>query len=310
MILVLSDLWVPFPGGAERLIFNLARDLEQRGERIVALTGYKYAQRFDGAGVLYSPINSGEEITQHIQSMTSGGNLDLILTHHYWATLYEREIMAAGVPVVQIVLNGRRLPGAALAVFISEWVRKQLASEPQDLTITPPAFGDVIAESHGDAIGFIKPIEHKGVELVYEIAAALPHRQFVILRGEWQDIEIIRPAPNIEFMEPVLDIRDFYARCRLVLMPSRSEDAGTVAQECAMNEIPCISSNVGGLPETNRGGIQMRSGSTRDHWVSMILLLDDPTLYTKTVVDQTVYTPTTQRAELELFHASIRALIE
>lgn len=210
-------------------------------------------------------------------AMTKPG---LVLTHHLYAALYERELEASGIPVVQVVLNGRRLPCASLAVYISQWVRDTVGEiEPGDIVLTPPAMPDVVAATHGDAIGFIKPIPHKGVRLVYQVAALMPRRRFVILRGEWQDLEVIEPASNVEFMEPVADIRDFYARCRVVLMPSLSEDAGTVAQECTMNGIPCISTNVGGLAETNAGGRLMASSATPGQWVDQIAALDDPAEY-------------------------------
>lgn len=305
MILVVSDLWVPFPGGAERLIFNLARELYRAGESVDVITGYERAQRFDGPPVGFHSIESGAQLADLIAE--HGPKVQAILTHHYWATLYEKEIMAAGAPVVQIVLNGRRLPGAAFAVFISEWVRAQLADEPTDLTMVPPAFADVVAEDHGDAIGFVKPLVHKGVELVYEIAAAMPDRQFVILRGEWQNLELIEPAPNITFLEPVDDIADFYARCRLVLMPSLSEDAGTVAQECALNLIPCISSDVGGLPETNAGGLRLHVHHV-GVWTDAIERFDDPTFYNRIVTRQRRQTPTYQPELMQLFIDRVRSL--
>lgn len=279
MILVISDLWLPFPGGAERLIFNLARDLMRRGEDVQVLTSYANAQQFDGPPVEFRSIgvelfraDGARDLAQYIEETKPS----VILTHHYFAFEFQAELVASGVPLVQVVLNGRRIPEAALALFISEFVRSRPGMNPQahDLTMIPPAFDDVIATRHGDAIGFIKPLHHKGVDLVYEIARRLPRRKFLVLRGEWQDIETIVDLPNVEYMEPVDDIRAFYERCRMILMPSLSEDAGTVAQEAALNCLPCISSAVGGLSETNRGGVQVVS---RDPavWVAEILMLDD-----------------------------------
>lgn len=291
MILVLSDLWLPFPGGAERLMFNLARHLQRRGEIVVTMTGYHEAQRFDGPPVVQRSIDAEADMKRFLSTLGSaswsGAGVKLILTHHYWAFEYEDAICAAGVPVVQVVLNGRRLRCASLAVYISEYVRSQPDKTPQpgDLTITPPAFSDVVSAEHGDAIGFIKPLPHKGVELVYEIARRMPDRRFVILRGEWQHIEIIERLPNVEFLEPVDDIRDFYRECRLILMPSISEDAGTVAQEAALNGLPCISSDVGGLPETNRGGILLDTRDPRG-WVEMIRRLAHREAYNEIVARQ------------------------
>ena len=313
MILVLSDLWVPFPGGAERLMFNLARDLMQRGETVGVVTGYHRAQPFDGAHVAPPLIVPDAPDVRYMGARALTGLIadtkpDVILTHHHWAFTFERELVATGVPIVQVVLNGHRIPEAALAVFISEEVRarREMVSGFNDLTIYPLAFDDVRAETHGDAIGFIKPLHHKGVDLFYDIAAAMPDRQFVVLRGEWQNIETIKPFPHVQFMEPVDDIRRFYEKCRVVLMPSLSEDAGTVAQECTVNAIPCISSNVGGLAETNLGGIRLTAGV--DEWVKAIRLLDDHRLYNTVVLSQSLNNPTSQTEKLEQFADRVRAL--
>lgn len=289
MILVLSDLWVPFPGGAERLMFNLARDLHRRGEHVHVLTGYEAAQQFDGPVFSALPIgvfDSHAEGWAMVRGFVEATKPDVIVTHHLYAHQFGRQLIELGIPVVHVVLNGERLEGAALAVYISEWVRARANPLPGDLLITPPAFDDVVAAEHGDSIGFVKPIKHKGVELVYDIAALLPHRQFLVLRGEWQDLEDIRPAANIEFMEPVDDIREFYARCDLVLMPSLSEDAGTVAQEAAMNDIPCISSDVDGLAETNGGGLQLTPVDPHEWAAAIEGLLGNVAAYEAVVASQ------------------------
>lgn len=286
-ILCISDLWMPFPGGAERLIFNLSRELMRRGNEVNAVTGYGPAKQFDGPTVVPLTTINADRGAGIIRDLIAYDRPDVILTHHYYAHMFGQVMVDSGVPVVQVVLNGKRMEGAALAVYISRWVRNQSGdAQPQDIVMTPPAFDDVVAETHGDAIGFIKPIPHKGVELVYRIAAAMPERRFVILRGEWQDLEVIRPAANIEFMEPVDDIREFYARCRLVLMPSLSEDAGTVCFEAALNGLPALSTDVGGLPETNAGGMILSVTDTAETWVRVIKFLDDPVRYAWVVDNQ------------------------
>jgi glycosyltransferase involved in cell wall biosynthesis len=290
VILVLSDLWLPFPGGAERLMFNLARHMERTGEQVHVITGYEYPKRFDGPLVVSLPTigPDPEQGAGAIRDLIAYSNPSVILTHHVYAHLYGQVMVDSGVPVVQVVLNGKRLPGAALAVYISRWVRDQAGdAQPQDITMTPPAFDDVVSETHGDAIGFIKPIPHKGVETVYAIAALMPERRFVILRGEWQDLEVIRTdLPNVEFLEPVDDIREFYARCRMVLVPSLSEDAGSVSQEATLNGLPCLSTNVGGLMETNRGGVLFHRADTPETWAAAIRGLDPPLHYLSIVRSQ------------------------
>lgn len=300
---------MPFPGGAERLIFNLARDLMRRGESVHVLTGYRDARQFDGPPFTAVPIrvrDRHDEGAQVIRATIDRFRPDVILTHHLYAYEFGDELLASGIPVVQVVLNTGRLDGIAFAVYISKFACRNAGGwKSGDMVILPPAFEDVIADRHGDAIGMIKPLRHKGIDLFYAIARRLRSRRFVVLRGEWQDLEVIREAPNIEFLEPVVDIRDFYARCRIVLMPSVSEDAGTVAQEAALNGLPCITSNVEGLIETNPGGIRLPPD--REQWVHAIESLDDPDVYACLVADQRRHLP---RNNLDEFAARIRGLAE
>lgn len=289
MILVLSDLWLPFPGGAERLMFNIARDLMRRAHDTRVLTGYGRACRFDGPPVEVQPIQVFDRQPEGAAMVTEAISLyqpSVIVTHHLYAFQFERELVDSGVPLVQIVLNGHRIPEAAVAVYISQWVRDNVGGDKaSDIVLTPPAYADVIASTHGECIGFIKPIPHKGVDLVYRIAERMPRRRFLVLRGEWQTLETIRRLPNVTYMEPVDDIRDFYSQCRMVLVPSRSEDAGTVAQEATMNNLPCLSTAVGGLAETNAGGVLLEPDATLE-WVKAITDLDDPERYAQVVASQ------------------------
>ena len=311
-IMVLSDLWVPFPGGAERLMFNLARHLYRRGHDVQVLTGYHHAQVFDGPAVTVAPLGVREnrdrgvaDVLAHVQEWKP----DVILTHHFYASQFGYELVVTGRPVVHVVLNGTRLAGCAFAVYITSWVAKRCGALGTDMVVMPPAFDDVVAATHGDAIGFVKPIAHKGAETVYEIAERMPDRQFVVLRGEWQNIELLRDdLPNVEYLEPVADMRDFYARCRLLLMPSRSEDAGTVAQEATLNGLPCISSDVEGLVETNGGGIRLDPYDT-SAWVTTIEALDDPAVYDSIVRSQRAHFDRVDYpGQLDTFAARIEAL--
>lgn len=314
MILCLSDLWPPFPGGAERLMFNIARWLHQHGQQVHVLTGYHAAQQGDGPPVQLLSLPSGECHAEGAAALTAylrAARPRVVLTHHHYAAEFGPELVASGIPLVQVVLNGRRLPEAALAVYISEWVRDTVGgAQPQDLVLTPPAFGDVVADTHGPAIGFVKPLPHKGAHLVYQVAAQLPRRPFVVLRGEWQGLEVLpeRPLRNVTFMEPVVDIRDFWRECRLVLVPSLSEDAGTVAQEATMNGLPCLSSAAGGLAETNAGGVLLdprRPGQ----WVQAIRRLDRQAAYDEVVARQQAHLAATDHeATLGMLTMRIGAL--
>jgi glycosyltransferase involved in cell wall biosynthesis len=179
------------------------------------------------------------------------------------------------------------------------------------MVIYPPVFDDVVAETHGNAVGFIKPIPHKGADLVYQIARLCPDREFVVLRGEWQTLEILSDLPNVVFVEPVDDIRDFWAAVRVVLVPSVNEDAGTVAQEAALNGVPCLSSNVGGLIETNGGGIILDTRDPMSWAVHLEAVLNDRDVYDAVAQRQRDYVAGWKQTELiDAFAYKIAALRE
>jgi len=273
-ILVLSDLWVPFPGGAERMMQNISFALKQRGAEVSVLTFYRGNARSEGGIPVKGLAIRGDTphdaqwtiIRDEIEHTKPG----VILTHQLFPDKFRAELPSMHIPIVQVVHAAPKWPYVVFAVYNSgHTMLRNSNRSPEDMIIYPPAFEDCKAPHHGQAIGFIKPVEHKGVELIYKLAARLSHRHFVILRGEWWHFDQLVDLPNVEYMAPVDNIRDFYKRCHIVLVPSLTEDAGTVPQEAAMNLLPCISSDAGGLRETNAAGIILKV-SDPDSWVNAI----------------------------------------
>lgn len=293
-ILCLSDLWLNFPGGAERYVANFAQALLDRGHEVHVLTSYAPAQPLHCTTMTIKDIGVNErheDGANLIESYVDALQPDVILTHHYFVGQFAEELSAWGVPFVELIHNRQRHPHASLAVFNSHFTAMRSGRRDGDMVILPPAGNNVFAEgtpSLRDYIGHIKPLGGKGIELTYQLAKIMPERKFLVLRGEWQNDERIQRLSNVEFMEPVYDIRKFYSRCRLVLMPSLSEDAGTVPQECSVNGIPCVSSNVGGLPEANFGGITLPPDDVYP-WISAVCALDHPVKYAEIVNQQRLY---------------------
>lgn len=302
-ILVLSDLWLPFPGGAERYIANVTDALVARGHDVHILTSYAKAKSALPMTICDIPVYEKHEAgARIIELFLCDYKPDLILTHHFFVGEFAQEFSRwsgrfCSYPFIEIIHNRRRHPDAAFAIFNSQFTADRCGYRDGDIVMLPPAsrkvvmnhwpFSDDLLPIREKAayIGHIKPLGGKGIAMTYQLASIMPERKFLVLRGEWQGGEDIRRLPNIEFMEPCDDIRDFYSRCRIVLMPSSNEDAGTVPQECALNGIPCISSNVGGLPETNAGGIVLPPGDVYS-WITEICKLDHPEQYKQIVESQ------------------------
>ena len=320
-IAIISDLWLPFPGGAERYIYNIACEMIKRGHEIHVLTSYGPALcmvnnqpvsinlTIKDVGVFERHAHGWGVITRYLDDVRP----DVILTHHFFAGEFP-ELFHIGIPVVELIHSRPRTPAASLAIFNSNYTANapgQLRL-PGDMVILPYAGPDIVAQEHGDCIGHIKPIGGKGIRLTYDLARFFPERKFLVLRGEWQGGETIENLPNIEFMEPVKDIRTFYRRCRMILMPSEREEAGTVPQECALNGIPCVSSDAMGLPETNAGGIiininwvqapgeqyLIHNESCVRTWAHAIQKLDDPDYYSRIVAREQAHVASIPWAKL------------
>jgi glycosyltransferase involved in cell wall biosynthesis len=297
-IAVISDLWVPFPGGAERFCFNISRELKRRGHEIFVLTSYANAAEFDGIKPFWKSIgvhcyddqpgHTHADGWNDIQKFLTDCRAEVIFTHHFFANEFMDEFVATRLPIIQLVHSGKRDLRVDLAIFNSDFTCKSGNPYSQDMVIIPPAFEDIVAESHGLYIGFIKPIKHKGVDFLYELAAHISNRDFMVLHGEWHEHEDVRRGiPNVFFMPPVHEMKTFYEKCRIMLVPSLHEDAGTVPQEAALNRLPCISSDVMGLAQTNHGGIVLPHDVSL--WAAEIDRLDNPVYYAQIAQRQKDY---------------------
>jgi glycosyltransferase involved in cell wall biosynthesis len=129
---------------------------------------------------------------------------------------------------------------------------------------------------------FVNPIPKKGVEIAIYLARSFPklHFDFVeswpmdVLRRRYY-VDSIKMLPNISRHLPVRDMRVFYARARLVLMPSLWEEGwGRIVAEAQQSGIPSIASLRGGLPEAvGKAGILVESYMNIDSWRDAVQLM-------------------------------------
>lgn len=90
--------------------------------------------------------------------------------------------------------------------------------------------------------------ENKGGAILYEIARALPDKQFLAVKGAY-DPQIIEDCPNVTFLDHTPDIMSVYRQTRVLIMPSEYESWGMTATEAMCNGIPVICTPTFGLKE-------------------------------------------------------------
>lgn len=116
--------------------------------------------------------------------------------------------------------------------------------------------------------------EYKGADIFLDIADKLREEQFLLVgpisseairkRGERME--------NVSHWNWCDDMREAYSVSKLVVVPSRVEEAfGRVPAEAMVSGIPCVVSNRGGLPEVvgDTGEVVSEVDSTT-HWVEAI----------------------------------------
>lgn len=203
-----------------------------------------------------------------------------------------------GVPMVHLIHNTheftkgalRRGP-AQLAVFNTEWMRADYANYfawqgdrmPPNVVVLPPVTPADYSGPRGDRITLINLNEDKGGALFWRLAAALPDRKFLAVKGAYGEQIVPAKIPAnvevVEHMAPTDMPERVYARTRLLLMPSSYESYGRVGIEAAHSGIPTIAHPTPGLREALGDAGTFADRDDTDRWVQLIRTVLAPATY-------------------------------
>jgi glycosyltransferase involved in cell wall biosynthesis len=163
-----------------------------------------------------------------------------------------------------------------------------------------------VATMRPQRVLFVNTVPRKGVETAFALAEARPDigfdfvRSWILKEEQIKQLEQrARAAGNIMIHPPVQDMRPLYARARLVLVPSRCEEAwGRVATEAHVNGIPVLGSDRGGLPQAiGPGGIVVPADAPPGAWIAALSRLwDDNDAYAAAATAALAYA---KRAEIQ-----------
>lgn len=211
---------------------------------------------------------------------------DLILQQIYPLRTYSDFFVNFGLPVVIYIRDATTWGGNLIElpslryVVNSEFIANRLQ---RDFGISPDVIRPLIlperyrVQSTREAVLFVNPVPEKGLEIALRLAEMRPDIPFDFVEG-WERnstvrlSERVRRAKNIRWHKSKLDVREFYSRAKLLLMPSQWEEAwGRVATEAQLNGIPVLASRVGGLPESvGSGGILVNPTAPIDDWLAAL----------------------------------------
>ncbi|MEQ8837716.1 MAG: glycosyltransferase [Lacipirellulaceae bacterium] len=142
----------------------------------------------------------------------------------------------------------------------------------------------------GNRVLMINPDPSKGGDIALELAAQCPDIPFLI-QESWASnkhlVEMKRAAKklsNVQWEPPKIDIRKAFSRAKIILVPSKCEEAwGRVVSEAQVSGIPAVACRIGGLPESvGAGGILVDVSSDISNWeVALRSLWDSPETFQK-----------------------------
>jgi glycosyltransferase involved in cell wall biosynthesis len=171
------------------------------------------------------------------------------------------------------------IPCVANSQFTADRYRKAFGSQPK--VIYPLINKETYrTETTRENITFINPHTDKGVDVAIAVARHCREIPFVFVESwgmtsgaERRELEgKLADVPNVKLLSAGVDMRKVYGKCRILIVPSRWEEAyGRVASEAQVSGIPVVASNRGGLPEAvGVGGILLNPDGRIEDWVSAV----------------------------------------
>jgi glycosyltransferase involved in cell wall biosynthesis len=274
--------------GSEYYAYHTLQYLKSKGHHVrVVLNQAKQ----NGINVPY--IIDGIEVFGPSTSLDQYRWADIILTHLDY-TKWSVQIGAKlKIPVVFFAHNdipygsvhSARYVGCPMhVVYNSHWMIPNCDYQCPSMVMHPPTdwrYYDVCEDpSKNKFITLISLNDNKGGNIFYQIAEAMPDRQFLGVTGSY-DKQILRTLPNVTVV-PKGEILQYYRQTRLLLMPSRYESWGMTATEAMCSGIPVICTPTYGLKENcDYAGNYIPQRKDVPQWVRKIKEFDSPEYYEK-----------------------------
>ena len=272
--------------GAEWMLHFMLKDLQSKGHnvRVLLHDANKYKIRdnyvFDGIDVFPPNPNVIENLMRWCHAVFT--HLDYTRWTIHIAKMYRK-------PVFHLIHNSHPYPEIIDAekkqhiIYNSLWLKELLNYNFSNFIVTPPVdynYYDLENEpEESEYITLINLNENKGGKIFGEIARAMPHKSFLGVLGSY-DEQITPNLPNVTYVPNSPDIKQWYAKTRILLMPSKYESWGRTATEAMCSGIPIICTDTPGLKENcDKAGVYIKDRNNVKDWVEAITKLDDKKAY-------------------------------
>ncbi len=302
-------------GGVQSSTHHLATALAAQGHRPSVLTSLygdgwfgmraRLRLKLSGKGYVTDrtmgyPVHRAWFAEEQIGTLLRTARPDVAVVQCHRSVPMGRAFADAGVPLVVYLRNvefdelggdPNELPHARFIANSAFTARRYADVFGIDATVIRPSINRTLYETtpQGDLVTFIGPVAAKGLDRAIEIAVACPEIPFLFVESWLLAAEQlaalqtrIAGIPNIRFERRTSDMKSLFRRTRILLAPSRWEEAwGRVASEAHCSGIPVIGSSRGGLAEAiGPGGTALDYDAPLADWVAALRTLwSDPVAY-------------------------------
>jgi len=237
-------------------------------------------------------VNDSAQYSKVLQAILLEFQPDAVITYLEGA-IEAMDIINAGtvVPVFNVIhdMEAWQIPTLLVAdyygydvIYVSNACERKyrLLLRHSKYKVIYPPFQKLIPDSSGEIlrekkyVTMINPTIVKGSELLCKIIEKMPYVQFLVVKNWMSDDHMVNFSKysNVSVISRQVRINDIYKQTKVLLVPSFWEEAfGRVIVEAALEGVPTIGSNRGGIPEaigTNGGSVL--DYNNLDAWVKEI----------------------------------------
>lgn len=277
-VLLTHELFMPdFAGGGEKLVYEMAKNLQKRGVEVKVLTtGDPSIKEFDGIPTVRLPIHRYLMNFAFLQVMKHARDVDLIQTSNYNACFpswLAGKLLKKPVVCMVMGLYGRRwvkmrgiIKGTLSrivekiqlsrsyekVVFLSDYSRQwgmELGIKKEKSVVISPGI-ELANYKPEKKKGYVlfsgRFARQKGVYDSVEVAKLLPKTRFVMMGWGEEEKKLKSIAPqNVEFSNLSLKsgkpFFEMYSKASVFLLPSYGETFGFVIVEAMASGCPVVS---------------------------------------------------------------------
>lgn len=318
MKIVIASAHPHFPqvtGGAQASAQDMAREMTRRGQDVVMLSALSGTGWTGLRGRILLKLTGRKTVSDRrfghrsyrgwypsegVGEIVARERPDVAIVQSPRPAPIVRGLRDHGVPVVVYVRNVEfddpgddlralaPVPIIANSRFTAARVKAAygLGATVVNPTFTPESYRVVSARR---TVTFVNPHPKKGLDTALMLARRCPDIPFVFVEGwamtrdERRRLKArLSGCPNVALHPGARDMRDVYADARILLAPSRWEEAfGRVAAEAQFSGIPVLATRCGGLPEAvGPGGLLVDHEASDEAWVAALRRLwDDASFY-------------------------------